>query len=171
MRKSRLDGLEACGAEPDSEFLANFEAACLAQLKGAGLRVTMPRLQVIRALARSNRAMNAQEIHEAIHADQGRIDMVSVYRILQTLLALGIVHRIGLSDGYYACHGVSREAHDSEHLVCSKCGCVTEASVPQGASAALDEQAERLGFRTQEVRIEMLGICGHCDAREEVVRS
>lgn len=80
---------------------AEFEARALALLRGEGMRITTPRTEVIRVLARTDRALNAYGVHEAVLAGGRKIDVVSVYRILSTLERLGLVARLGLLDGYF----------------------------------------------------------------------
>src|SRR5688572_18657621 len=62
-----------------------YEERSLKELRGAGYRITMPRVQVIRALGDTTQALSAYAIHEKILAGGGKIDVVSVYRILATL--------------------------------------------------------------------------------------
>jgi Fur family transcriptional regulator, zinc uptake regulator len=80
-----------------------YEEHALQQLRAAGFRITMPRVQVIRALAESKKALSAYAIHGVITASQGRIDVVSVYRILSTLQEVGLIHHVGVADGYIPC--------------------------------------------------------------------
>ncbi len=78
-----------------------FESRALALLRGEGMRITTPRTEVIRVLARTDRALNAYGVHEAVLAGGRKIDVVSVYRILSTLESLGLIARLGLLDGYF----------------------------------------------------------------------
>lgn len=164
MRRTKAGEEERDCNRASRDFSTGFEESALEQLKEAGLRITMPRIQVIRALSKSNRSMTAYEIHAGICEDGGRIDVVSVYRILQTLLNIGMVHRIGIVDGYYACREPHAIEHDAEHLVCSECGCVTELSVAGNMVEGLSTQAKGAGFRPSEIRVEMLGLCEHCQS-------
>ncbi|MCO5298151.1 MAG: transcriptional repressor [Fimbriimonadaceae bacterium] len=117
---------------------------------------------MIRALGQSNRALSAYEIHEAIVDGGGKIDVVSVYRILATLLETGLIHHIGVVDGYLPCRLEDAHTDDLEHLVCERCGCVTELSLPPSVIKATTEQGERLGFEAKAIRIEIVGLCEHC---------
>ncbi len=144
------------------EEAKKFEERSLEVLKDAGFRITMPRVQVIRALAETNRALSAYTIHDRIVSKGGRIDVVSVYRILTTLQAVGLVHHIGVVDGYYPCRADEDHTHDTEHLVCEECGCVEEVPIAQTSAKALENQAAASGFRPSEVKIEVLGTCAHC---------
>ena len=80
-----------------------YEDHSLKELRNAGYRITMPRVQVIRALADTSRALSAYAIHEKIISGGGKIDVVSVYRILSTLQEVGLIHHIGVVDGYFPC--------------------------------------------------------------------
>ncbi len=146
------------GAGPHSSF----EKRALDRLREAGFRITMPRVQVIRALAASDRALSAHAIHEWVEQAGGRMDIVSVYRTLSTLVETHLVHHIGIVDGYLAC-GVE-DHHDAltEHLVCRSCGKVTELEVPDGLAAATELNLKDTGFRAQEIKIEVLGVCSAC---------
>lgn len=146
------------------ERKAAFEEVALAALREAGFRITMPRVQVIRTLGESNRPLSANEIHQRIQAGGGRIDSVSVYRILSTLQAVGAVHRIGVVDAYYACGLQSEHAHDTQHFVCESCGCVTEVDLPAGAADSVTAEATKVGFCATEIRLEILGRCRHCQS-------
>lgn len=154
------------GDEPNIQSEnARFETRALARLKERGFRITMPRVQVIRVLASSRRALSAYQLHAAILEGGGRIDVVSVYRILGTLVELGLAHHIGVVDGYLACHIEHDHEHETEHLVCRSCGSVTEAEVPVDALRATREQLSGLGFDMDEVKIEVLGLCAPCAAQ------
>lgn len=150
-----------CNAADRHEAEA-FEREALDRLRSDGLRITMPRVLVIRTLSRSNGALGAYEIHERIAKEGGKVDVVTVYRVLQALQESGLVHRIGVLDGYYACRAGGSHGESSEHLICSHCGCVQEMSVPAGSARQLSAQAETVGFRQEAVRVEVLGTCAHC---------
>jgi Fe2+ or Zn2+ uptake regulation protein len=146
----------------DAEFVEAFERIAVEHLRGAALRITATRLAVIRALASSRRALSAQEIHRSIGASGGRIDAVSVYRILAALQSVGLVHHVGLIDGYFACREHQGTWHAAGHLVCGQCGCVTEVSLGEEDAVGLRRHAVGEGFAPSEIRVEMLGICEHC---------
>jgi Fe2+ or Zn2+ uptake regulation protein len=141
-----------------------FEELALEALRQAGLRITMPRIQVIRALGESNRPLTANEIHGRIGESGGRVDSVSVYRILSTLQAIGAVHRIGVMDAFYACGLHSERAHDTQHFVCESCGCVIEVDLPETATKSVTNEAAKVGFEPSEIRLEVLGQCEHCQS-------
>lgn len=144
------------------EEARQFEELSLRELREAGYRITMPRVQVIRALGESNKALSAYAIHERIISTGGKIDVVSVYRILATLQEVGLIHHIGVVDGYFACRQAGADRNRSQHLVCENCGCVTEVALPQSLVDATDDQAAKAGFKPTNIKVEVLGKCIHC---------
>jgi len=146
------------GAGPQSSF----EKRALDKLREAGFRITMPRVQVIRALAASERALSAHAIHEWVEQAGGRMDIVSVYRTLATLVETHLVHHVGIVDGYLACGVEDHQDALTEHLVCRSCGKVTEVEVQDGLVEATEQNLKSTGFRVQEVKIEVLGVCIAC---------
>ncbi len=142
--------------------LSDFEDTALAAMRKAHLRVTMPRVQVIRMLARADRPLSPYAIHEGILAEGGRIDVVSVYRILAAMQELDLVHHIGSVNGYQACGIEGHAEAETEHLICTTCGRVTEAHVPNASSDALLGQMKELNFVAETIKVEVLGQCGDC---------
>ena len=122
------------------EATRNYEEHCLKELRNSGYRITMPRVQVIRALADTTKALSAYAIHEKIINSSGKIDVVSVYRILSTLQEVGLIHHIGIVDGYFPCrmtdsHGNKR----SEVVVDEVSGGVTELALPNAIAEAIGD--------------------------------
>ena len=122
----------------------------------------MPRIQVVRTLAAARTPLSAYGIHDEILASGGRIDVVSVYRILDTLSSLGLIHHIGIVDGYKACSLGETHHDDSEHIVCESCGSIVEVEVPGSTREATYGQLQGLGFVPKNIKLEILAICASC---------
>lgn len=132
-----------------------YEEHALRELRAAGYRITMPRVQVIRALANTNTALSAYAIHEKIISSGGKIDVVSVYRILATLQEVGLIHHIGVVDGYFPCRLPGSHGKRSEVVVCEPNLQVIELELPQAVVDAIQEQAKRLGFTPSSIKVEV----------------
>ena len=139
-----------------------FESEALAILKQKGFRVTLPRVQVLRILALSHKPMTAYAIHQEIAAMGSSVDVVTVYRILDTLKSLHLVHHVGLTDGYVACRLEDTHESDSELIVCSDCGKVTELEIPQEILLRSNDQLAALGFEPKLTKLEILAKCPSC---------
>ncbi|MCE9559796.1 MAG: transcriptional repressor [Armatimonadetes bacterium] len=133
-------------------------------LRAKGLRITMPRIQVLRILGETDRPLTAHAIHQKIMAKGDRIDLVSVYRILATLAELHLVHHIGVVDGYVACTMEESHTSEAEHFVCTDCGKVREIAMPVEALEATTKHLASLGLTPSLVKFEILGKCNACTA-------
>lgn len=143
---------------------STFEQLAIDRLRAHGYRITRPRVQVVRALADSDQALSAYGIHAKIIEEGGRIDVVSVYRILTALADIHLVHHIGVVDGYLACRMDEDHSKQMEHVVCQQCGSVQELEVPAVAIEATEAQLKNLGFIPENIKIEVLGKCTDCSA-------
>lgn len=141
---------------------SGFEAYAVGRLKQDGFRITLPRVQVVRSLSLAEKPLSAYGIHQEIIASGGRVDVVSVYRILETLSQLGLVHHIGIVDGYMACRLDETHEEEAEHVVCAECGRVAELTMPDGVLKATNGQLIALGYRPRQTRVEILAVCPEC---------
>jgi len=154
MKQRRQDVQETSTAAPAPEAKA-YEEHALKELRNAGYRITMPRVQVIRALADTTTALSAYAIHEKIISSGGKIDVVSVYRILSTLQEVGLIHHIGVVDGYFPCRLPRATGKRSEVVVCEPNLQVIELELPDVIVNAVSEQAKRHGFTPTSIRVEV----------------
>ena len=135
-----------------------YEEHCLQELRAAGYRITMPRIQVIRALADASEALSAYAIHERIMSSGGRIDVVSVYRILATLQQVGLIHHIGIVDGYFPCRIGDCPNKRTLVLVADDTKNVYELPLSQSAVAEIEAAATTAGYRADTIKIEVNGV-------------
>jgi len=73
------------------------EEAARARLRGLGSRVTEPRVRVLAVLMQGADPLSHQAVCDALPDDSG-IDRVTVYRVLDWLVAGGIVHKTAGAD-------------------------------------------------------------------------
>jgi Fur family zinc uptake transcriptional regulator len=139
------------------EDAKNYEEHSLKELRNAGYRITMPRVQVIRALADTQKALSAYAIHEKILGSGGKIDVVSVYRILSTLQEVGLIHHIGIVDGYFPCRMTDCHGKRSEVVVDESNGEVTELLLPDSIVDAIEKQIQAAGYEAASIKVEITG--------------
>ena len=150
-----------CNAIQPDEASAFVDRA-LGRLRDAGLRITGARKQVVQVLATTRKPIGAYGIRDRVVQTGGKVDVVSVYRILTALTEIGLAHHIGSVDGYLACSAGYAHEHETQHLICSSCGCVEEMDIPGSAMEAIDGAGNRGGFKRIRARVEVLGTCSHC---------
>ncbi len=88
----------------------------------------------------------------------------TVYRALEKLQQLGLIHRLESLNAYVACdhHGHSHERHGSQFAICTACGDVQELAGKPLASIVKQAENNFLA-RVDKKVIELSGICRSCD--------
>lgn len=125
----------------------------------AGQRMTTPRRRVLELLLKSGRPVKAYDLVAAYYASERVATPATIYRALEFLGGLGLVHRLASSKCYVACSlGVA--AHPAAFLVCDCCGSCREIPAPETAS--LIGTANRLGYSVDFTTIEAAGRCSAC---------
>ena len=130
-----------------------FERYAISVLKDLGYRITTPRVEVIRTLARTRKAMNAYSIHSDIIGSGGKIDVVSVYRILATLQEAKLVYHLGAVDGYYPRLSTSG---DVLITINETTGLVTIIQIDEDAVQSIRRAAEARGLNPLTLQIESI---------------
>jgi Fur family transcriptional regulator, zinc uptake regulator len=141
-----------------AETIAHAEKVCAAGAQ----RLTPIRRKVLQALAASHKPLGAYDIIDAVGGP--RPAPITVYRALEFLIALGLVHRIASRNAFLACVNNHRNGALVAFLICEGCGAVGEApgaSVSQSLTAA----ARSAGFTPKMSVVEITGLCAHCRGR------
>lgn len=130
-------------------------------LDRAGHRTGGARDAVVDLLARQDCCLSAQEIFDELRANGRAVGIASVYRALDLLTSMNLVHRLemGANGARYEAASVGGEHH--HHVVCSKCGKVTpfeDAALEQ----ALDRVAEQVGYAVEGHDVVLRGACPDC---------
>lgn len=114
---------------------------------------------VLDALAKASGALSAYSILDLVK-EKGLNAPLQVYRALDKLIALGLVHRVESKNRFVACsHGPHSSA--VAFLICEDCDAVVERPVPD-VRHVMSEDAEAVGFDIRELHVEAVGICENC---------
>lgn len=138
------------------------EYAC-GRLRANGFRITSPRRQVLGLLGGEERALSPYDIRDHLSRQQVKMDVVTIYRALEVLERLGLVHRVYCTGGYVRCWRSDLGAHH-HHLVCTDCGRVAEITGDRIDEVA-DREAKENGYRVTGHILELFGLCGDCQSR------
>lgn len=146
---------------------AQFEEMSVQALKKAGYRITQQRRAVISCIARTSEPLSAPGIYEELskRSDTAGVDKVSVYRVLETLLELHLVHRVIPHGSYIAC--THRHCTASYHVMtrCTACQSVEEKHVPHEVVAPLlFHLSNTLNFKPDGHLLHIDGVCSRCKA-------
>jgi Fur family ferric uptake transcriptional regulator len=125
----------------------------------AGYRVTQPRRELAQLIADQQAHFSAADLYDQARGLRLGIGRATIFRTLETLSELGLVERIDLPNGDHAYVGCAPTHH--HHVVCSRCGRTAEIE-DAGLRTVVREVARRTGYRVDEHRLEMFGLCPAC---------
>ncbi len=138
----------------------------MSRLEYVGLRPTPTRRRLVEILARAPAPLTVPEIIAAGEGDV-RLPSSSIYRNIGHLERAGVVRRIVTSDlhaRFELSDTLTGDHH--HHLVCTRCGRVTDIALPDRLEAVLedtiDELGREIGFDVTEHRLDLVGSCGDC---------
>ena len=96
-----------------------------AELKKAGLKVTLPRLRIMELLENDDKAhLSAEEIYRRLIEAGEEVGLATVYRVLTQFEQAGICIRHNFEEGHAVYELTPSDHHD--HMVCLETGDVIE---------------------------------------------
>jgi Fur family ferric uptake transcriptional regulator len=127
-------------------------------LRAAGVKVTPGRVRVLDALTGAAQPMSHADI-EALLPDA---DRVTLYRVLESLVACGLALKAVDTRGVFrfSAAGTQRQHAGHVHFRCTDCGGVFCLKAPPPPPPRLPR-----GFRLSEVEFDVRGVCAVCMAR------
>lgn len=129
-------------------------------LRGAGLRVTRPRLAVLSAVHAHPHA-DTESLITAVRTDSGWVSHQAVYDVLSALTAGGLVRRFQ-PNGSLARYE-ARVGDNHHHLVCRECGAIADVDCAVGEAPCLTPVADA-GYEVGEAEVIYWGRCAECVA-------
>jgi Fur family transcriptional regulator, ferric uptake regulator len=128
-------------------------------LDRAGYRLTGPRRSLATLIAGHRGHFTATELVTEARSRRLGVGRATVFRTLEVLEELGAVERLDLPSGEHT-YVVCEPAHH-HHVVCSRCGRTDEID-DAGLRTVVREVARRTGYRVDEHRLELFGLCPAC---------
>lgn len=131
----------------------------------ANSRLTKGSQRVLQILERTTSLATAQDIHVQLRQeeDEKPPGLTTVYRALESLVALGLVQSVDLGDGEKRFELVAPGEHH-HHLVCERCR--ESIHLDQCLVASLESAIKsKYGFHVTGHILEMFGVCKQCKTR------
>lgn len=135
----------------------NDQAALRSTLHQHGMRMT-PQRQLVLDAVRDLEHATPEQVCRRVQRTAPTVNITTVYRALDLLEELKLVRHTHLGHGAPV---YSVDAHEHVHLVCHRCGKITEVpcSLLQGLARQLDE---RYGFVLDPPHLALSGTCLDC---------
>jgi Fur family transcriptional regulator, zinc uptake regulator len=138
------------------DIIADAQALC----ERKGTRLTDPRRRVLTLLAQAKRPLKAYDLIAIAGIDGGSVKPPTVYRALDFLCEIGVVHRIEQDATYVACSHLGH-GHLAALFVCDLCHGVTELHIDD-IEVQITRAAKATGFSLAHLVIEGRGKCQTC---------
>lgn len=133
-------------------------------LRRRGFRLTPQRQVVLSVLESSEGHLSAEEIYSRVQARYPRINISTVYRNLETLKQLGLITVTDLGEGRLRYHYGEKGHH--HHLICEKCGAVTE--LDESLLHPLKQDLrKRHHFEADLSHLAIFGRCRQCQDKQK----
>jgi Fur family ferric uptake transcriptional regulator len=130
-------------------------------LRDLGYRITPQREMILQAMAHSQEHMTADEILTEVQQKTSSVNMTTIYRTLDLLVAEGIVSMANLWDGRSVFTTSQHGVHI--HAVCRVCGASFEIKECLLAHFA-NEVKEQYSFDVDVNHISISGVCQNCQS-------
>ena len=126
-----------------------------------GERLTPARLAAYAEMLAHGGPLSAYELIALSEKRQERkISPLTVYRHLNFLVRVGLVHRLESTQSFVACDH-PEHSHQSQYLLCSDCGHVDEVE-SQPLNTLLQKVAGQHRFQPHNAIVEIVGLCEEC---------
>ncbi|HEY3695884.1 Fur family transcriptional regulator [Phenylobacterium sp.] len=145
-------------SKPTKAVMRTAMAAARARCLSAGQRWTAQRQRALELLLEAGGPIKAYELL-ARFKEGAQTAPPTVYRALDTLVSLGLAHRIASLNAYTACH-LTDEGHSASFLICDCCGAAEEIATPAGG--LLDAIRAQSDFQPSHITVEAHGRCRSC---------
>ncbi len=127
-------------------------------------RWTPHRRQILELLVHSEKPLSAYELLKQFNALTAHCHSPPIiYRALEGLIALGMVHRLEQRQQYIACR-YPEHPHGGLLLICKECDSVAELPTEQ-INLALQQALSQHHFQAKQAFIEITGQCQQCNAQ------
>ena len=127
----------------------------------AGEQLTPARINAYAELVAQGKAVSAYELLALLEKREGRkLAPLTVYRQLDFLTRVGLVHRLSSTQSFLACDHPDHP-HEGLYLVCSSCGRADELEA-DSLIQLLGKAAKSRGFKSEKRIVEVQGTCSDC---------
>lgn len=140
------------------ERLQQFESLCREQR----LPLTVQRRDILKTVLERDDHPSADHVYEAARDRIPGLSRTTVYRVLETLVGLGVIRRLHHPGANARFDG---RTHRHHHLVCRQCNRIIDI-----VSTSLDDlrlsPTQREGFQIEDYSVHFTGVCAEC-ARQQ----
>lgn len=138
-------------------------------LKEVGLKITQPRLRVLKIFEQSSKKhLGVEEIYNLLQADdnKNRVSLPTIYRIISQFEKSGILRKLSIDSGQAIYELSDEEEEHHDHLVCVKCGEIKE-FFDQTIEDHQKIIAKKNNYELTDHSLCLYGICHKCQLKNK----
>jgi Fur family ferric uptake transcriptional regulator len=144
------------------------------RFRGFGYRLTLSRQAVLKVLANTDEHLSAEEIYQRVNKIHPSSGISTVYRTLELLVELKLVHKFDFGDGrarYELNRSDKDKGYHHHHLVCVNCQRVINYTDFIDDEIELLKKTEKklsdkYNFKINKHILQFYGLCGECRKRK-----
>ena len=128
-------------------------------------RMTPTREAVLRLLWQSHQPLGAYQLQDQLATMLDKpIAPPTVYRAIEFLLQLGLIHRIASLNAYIGCPFPNSD-HSNLFMICNNCGSAAEVA-HASINDLLQTASDKANFTLKSQTLELFGLCPQCASTE-----
>ncbi|MBL1215069.1 MAG: transcriptional repressor [Ignavibacteriae bacterium] len=124
----------------------------LSRIKELGLKITVPRRQILNVLNESNKPLTISEIVNKC----GGADFTTVFRTVKLFSSKGLLQSTNFNDKQLRYSLIKKDNHP-HHILCKNCGKIEELEI-----CIIDKVRKLTDYRIVDHSMEFIGICPEC---------
>ena len=150
--------------------MKNYAQYALKILKEAGFKTTKQREMIVNLLAKTDKALSPYDMRDILKKQKINADVVTIYRVLETLEKLSLAHKVLAVNGYIRCN--TKELGKNKifchhYLLCKNCHKIDE--VEGEDLTKLEKKIEnKKKFKIESHYLEFTGLCKDCQKKLKV---
>ncbi|GAB4167980.1 MAG: Fur family transcriptional regulator [Calditrichia bacterium] len=125
--------------------------------KEKGYNVTFQRVAIYKILLQHRDHPSAEQIYNEIKQEHPTISLATVYKTLDTLNELGLIHKV---NPLYDTARYETQMHAHHHLICLRCHDIVDISTDELGELDIPENFHNFDILNYQIQIS--GICSRC---------
>lgn len=125
--------------------------------KKKGYNVTFQRIAIYKILLQHQDHPTAEQIYNEIRAEHPTISLATVYKTLETLSEMGLIHKV---NPLYDTARYETQYSDHHHLICARCKKIVD--IPAEEVGKMDIPKKFHQFDILNYQVQITGICPDC---------
>ena len=147
--------------------MKNYVQIALKTLKKADFKITRQRQMIVELLDKTDKALSPYDMRDMLKKQKIKADVVTIYRVLETLEKLSLAHKVLAVNGYIRCNteeiGMQKAGKNFCHhyLLCKNCHKIDEVEGEDLSKLEKKITTEKK-FQIDSHYLEFMGLCSDC---------